>query len=230
MGCMGTELFKGSAIKGNEYEWYPYATTMYLWMPCGFYYIACTNVHPHICTNICIYMSLFVIQRNLCMLVFSTRYKLETTRKRESQLKDCFHQIGQWKFSWLLIWWRRSWPIVRSTTSEQVDLDCVSKVAELEVGGKPLSWVPRGLGFLPPGSCLELLLWLPRRMDSNLQAEANPFFSGLFVIMVLYTRTEKQTKTELDNFIQTRNLTVLYISETDLNMGFKLSHLLSPWA
>lgn len=79
------------------------------------------------------------------------------------------------------------------TIPSQVALDWIRNQVHGH-GNKPARSIPSR--FLPPGSFLEFLLWLPSAMDRELKVWAeSPFLLKLTLVIVFYQSSRKETRT-----------------------------------
>lgn len=106
-----------------------------------------------------LFQGLGEITRKVCVVVFTVNSTWARVRKRESQWRNCLHQIGAWSCLWGIFlfanWYRMAHPWSGGKASST---GAMKTMIESHGFCTPLSW----LQFLPLGFYLS---WLPSTMD-----------------------------------------------------------------
>lgn len=116
---------------------------------------------------------------------------LDISGKRESQLRNCLHQISLssslWKHLLINSWCGRAQLTMDSTTLRLVVLDTLRKQAEQAVGTKPVSSIsPWPLGqFLPQVPAWVSSVDFTQPWTISVSAEINSFLSNCFWLWCL---------------------------------------------
>lgn len=64
----------------------------------------------------------------------STLYKVELSKRSETQLRKCFHKILLWCTFLIIDWWARAKPILGGAISTFVVLGCLRKQTKQAIG------------------------------------------------------------------------------------------------
>lgn len=132
----------------------------------------------------------------VCTLSRKSGHELDINRKREPQLRKCFHWLGPWAslggIFWIANWQWRAQSTVGGATPGQVELSYVKKLTKQAKGSNTLSSIPPQclLQFLSPPSFLASLIdgLLPVRWR-------NPFSSPQMVSVSIFHSNREQART-----------------------------------